>query len=310
MTRCAKFHHLFDEVGNFCGMSPSAISHYKAYRQQVDKLVRLGLDEDFVFENFPEGPGRVLANIKDDDTRTKALNFVAAKLKDGEKVSEGDLREKIKEWNGGETCNIPTRSKKLTNVNSPPLKTERVEEKPPLEHAFAPLHDGEPVDPPQALSTQMDKGAVNRADMQEAAKNQPALPGPEETIPCKAGKPCPGGRNYLIKQQVLGDKCATCGSLIRNLPGNICPIIQRWKAAEANGAIFSTGGAPRPVIDERPAALSGLPRATSGPPSLTIKPNERQWNVLKQIVREDLAETLEEAVLYLIDEKADQMEAH
>ena len=167
------------------------------------------------------------------------------------------------------------------------------------EHAFSGIHDGKPVEPPKSLGDQ-----VRKEEVAEAAKNQPPIP---EKLPCQEGKPCPGGRNYLIKQQILGDKCGAGVGLIKL--AKYCPILQREKAAAANAGIFTTAGQPRPIIDERPAALSGLPRATSGPPSLVIKPNEKQWNVLKQIVREDLAETLEEAMLYLIDEKAEQMEA-
>lgn len=113
MTRCAKFHHLYDEVGNFCGMSPQSISYYKAYRETVKKLVSQGLNEDFVFENFSEGPARILSSIKDDETRTNALAYISACLHRGEKITEGDLRGTLKAWRDREAgvCD-------LTNVKN------------------------------------------------------------------------------------------------------------------------------------------------------------------------------------------------
>lgn len=137
MTRCAKFHHLYDEVGNFCGMSATSISYYKAYREIVKKLVGLGLDEDFVFENFPEGPGRIVSSIKDDETRTKALNYVAGCLKRKEKVTEGDLRATIKAWRETEagscsTSEHSTRSEKLTNVKKEDPPTPEIEKEPEI----------------------------------------------------------------------------------------------------------------------------------------------------------------------------------
>jgi hypothetical protein len=123
-----------------------------------------------------------------------------------------------------------------------------------------------------------------------------------DTPPCKAGKSCPEGRNYLIKQQILGNKCGLTGSLIANL--SYCPILQRMRAAEANGAMFTTEGQVKAVVERAPAAL---PRqAQNQPMALTIKFTAKQWAVLKQIVREGQAETLEEAVLFLVDEAGER----
>ena len=123
--------------------------------------------------------------------------------------------------------------------------------------------------------------------------------------PCKEGKPCPAGRNYLIIQPTLGNKCEQTGGLIKNV--TICPVIQRQRAAEANGAIFTTAGQIKPASDERPSDV--LPRAKpQGPRELLIRFEEKQWNVLKQIVRENQAETLEDAVLFLVDEAGERME--
>ena len=138
MTRCTKFHHLYDEVGNFCGMSPTSMSYYKAYREIVKKLVDLGLEEDLVFENFPEGPGRIISSIKDDETRTKAINYVLACLENKEKVTEGDLKATVKAWRDHElgTCTTSkpsTRSEKLTNVNNEAQTTPEIAKEPQSE---------------------------------------------------------------------------------------------------------------------------------------------------------------------------------
>jgi hypothetical protein len=98
MSRCAKFHHLFDEVGNFCGMSPASISYYRAYREQVRKIAQAGrLEEDFVFGHFTEAPSRLIAKLGA-ETRTRALNYVTGRLAEGRQITTGDLRAAIKTW--------------------------------------------------------------------------------------------------------------------------------------------------------------------------------------------------------------------
>jgi hypothetical protein len=125
-----------------------------------------------------------------------------------------------------------------------------------------------------------------------------------EKPPCRAGKTCPGDRNYLLKQEHLGDKCTACGSLIRNL--EYCPVIQRQKAAESNAGIFTTGGQIKALVEKVPAEVPRV--AENAPMELTIKFSGKQWAVLKQIVREGQADTLEEAVLFLVDEAGERME--
>jgi hypothetical protein len=107
--------------------------------------VDLGIEEDFIFENFPEGPGRVLSNIKDDETRVKALNYVAAALKRGEKVTEKDLRGTLKTWQetSGKSCTVGKRGanlgqprKHFTNVKpaTPDNEVKHIES-PPVTNA-------------------------------------------------------------------------------------------------------------------------------------------------------------------------------
>jgi hypothetical protein len=122
-----------DENWNFCGMSKTSIAYYKHYRETVNKLTARGFGEDFVYEHFTEGPDRVIASVKDDETRVRLLEYVAHCLERKEKVTEGDLRGTIKAWHESETgkCQVTpdtsTRSEKLTNVNK---KAQSVPESP------------------------------------------------------------------------------------------------------------------------------------------------------------------------------------
>ena len=232
MTRCAKFHHLFDEVGDFCGMSPTAISHYKAYREQVKKLVNLGIEEDFVFENFPEGPGRILSAIKDDETRIKALNYVASCLTRKERVTENDLRTTLKGWNGDgqKPCSIHARSEKLPNGKS--VTTDN-DVKP-----IAPLHP-----------TLGDR--VRKEEMAEAEKNQPAPveepepvvvppPRPPTPAPCTLLKQCPDLQSHVILEKVRGRVCDVLNIPINQLPGpdKECPLEKKERLKNTPVAAF------------------------------------------------------------------------
>lgn len=126
MSRCAKFHHLFDEVGNFCGMSASSISCYRAYRGQVKKIAAAGrLEEDFIFEHFTEAPSRLIARLGDEE-RTRALNYVTGRLANREKVTVTNLRAELKAWQaaGAVAGNEPRNSTIVKTGTTPPLPVE------------------------------------------------------------------------------------------------------------------------------------------------------------------------------------------
>jgi hypothetical protein len=121
MTRCPEFYTKLLKDGNFCGLSDGAISQIKGYLETVDKIASRGISKDQIMERFPEGAARPLLSLKDDETRTKALNYVVGRLKDGEKITAGDLKSSIKTWLGSDKCNVGNVGKKLgnpANVNS------------------------------------------------------------------------------------------------------------------------------------------------------------------------------------------------
>lgn len=199
MSRCAKFHHLYDEVGNFCGMSRQSISYYKAYREIVRKLVGQGLDEDFVFENFAEGPGRIISSLKDDETRTKALNYVSGRLHEKEKITESDLKASIKVWQGKDTCTTDhsTRSEMSTNVDN----AVQIEPEIPA----API-----------AQTLKERYGNTVSDIPPKSAEGPPKPKP---VPCLSGEVC-----KHEKKTELGRKCDMINQFLNQLPGGKCPF--------------------------------------------------------------------------------------
>ena len=313
MTLCAQGHRKYKKEGNFCGKSRSQFSRELAYLEIVEKIESTGLDEKFIYEHFPAGAARPMVSLSDDATRTTALNFVVTEMKAGRKITQGELHKKIDGWLAGNpiSCNVNARSKMLSNGTGeiPPLRVEKPKKKEP--YNGTPQKDDYPAPPAPMAQTLKEKyggqepvpehGRFKDADNPEMISPPPNV----EKPPCQEGKPCPAGRNYLIIQPTLGNKCEQTGGLIKNV--TICPVIQRQRAAEANGAIFTTAGQIKPASDERPSDV--LPRAKpQGPRELLIRFEEKQWNVLKQIVRENQAETLEDAVLFLVDEAGERME--
>ena len=285
MTRCAKFHHLFDEVGDFCGMSPSAISQYKAYREQVKKLVNLGIDEDFVFENFPEGPGRILSAIKDDDARTNALNYVVACLKRKEKVTEGDLRATLKGWSGGDQkpCSVNARSEKFTNVKSSTPKTEE---------------KTEITDVPSAPI------AGDLKKKYTPPENKPA-PTPESippvVSPCDDGLKC--DLKYFKNEIIRGKVCTNANMRITELPGNVCPFesdLRKRKEAAAEAGGFTPAGDIDPTNSAKFVRM-GPVKVVKAPMEILFKPSPKQQEFIERMVKSGEFETPEEVVSEALD---------
>ena len=57
MTHCVEFWKKWKKEPNFCGLSPQAISEIKAYLETVEKICKLGIPEEEVYESLPEGAG-------------------------------------------------------------------------------------------------------------------------------------------------------------------------------------------------------------------------------------------------------------
>lgn len=135
MTRCPEFYDKLERDGNFCGLSPGAISQIKAYRELIDKIQKQGIDRTAAYEHFPAGAAREITAVKDDETRTKGLNYVISVLKEGKSVTAPELKTQIGNWlkSEGNACNLGHVSKKFTNVNSSSeKKPELTVEKPPF----------------------------------------------------------------------------------------------------------------------------------------------------------------------------------
>lgn len=322
MTRCAKFHHLFDEVGDFCGMSPTAISQYKAYREQVSKLVNLGIEEDFIFENFPEGPGRVLSNIKDDETRIKALNHVASCLKRGEKVTEGDLRGTLKTWQelSGKSCTVGKKggnlghvSKNFTNVKN---STSVSEVLPKTESVIPPVTDADRerkarLNPPDACHDGESKPLTEpvKASFGALAK-EPLVPGPgvpvaPQKAPCvdaKTFKLCPDGECHVkTEANTRGRVCVLWNAQCSQLPGDACYI--EYRNAHRNDKKSGNGFVPASQL----AAANKDPGIHEGKPvipdrTLTITFSPDQWAILGKLQKAGVADGYAGAVLFCVDE--------
>ena len=121
MTRCPDLYDKLDRDGNFCGLSSSAISKIKAYRELIDKIEKAGIDRAFAYENFSEGASRAITSLNDDESRGKGLNYVIARLKQKEKITAPELKKMVAEWlNSGSTDgNLGDVSKKLPIVRTP-----------------------------------------------------------------------------------------------------------------------------------------------------------------------------------------------
>lgn len=299
MSYCFDFIKKFKKEGNFCGLDKSEVSRLEAYIEILGLLEKHGLDEKFIIEHFTLFAARPLLSAENKD-RERGLNYVTACLKRGEKVTTGDLQKTFESWRS--PTNSGSRPKKLEISNN------REQSKPGLEKEAESEKPTEAPPAPLAATLKEKYGGTERpappspaAQVQEPTDNVVNVDNVEKP-PCTLGKPCPEGRNYLIIQKQLGNKCGWSNSLVVNL--TTCPIIQREKAAQANGAMFTTAGQIR-ALDER--APDSLPRAAQNQPmELTIRFSGKQWAVLKQIGREQQL-SIEESVLFLVDEAGERM---
>lgn len=301
MSRCVSFWHKFEQEGNFCGMDPTEISRVKAYLEFVGKIEKTGVEKDFIFAHFTVGAARPLIATKDDETRTGALNYVVACLKRKEKITEGDLRQHIKNLlnDAGKSCSTNARSEKLEISKIPAQPAPEIEKEPQSEKPIQSLADRVRADEAKAAEANQQhvnpgaKVTINPVIINDTHRQSPFKTGSQvragiagEMYPdtpawtpavCKSGK-CPNGDSYYAKAR---GECALCGDPIDKI--KICPILERQTR-------------------QVPA------RAMSDPQTITIRCNDKRWAVLKQVQREGQADSFEDAVLFLIDEAGDRME--
>lgn len=253
MTRCPEFYDKYEKDGNFCGLSPSAITQIKAYNEMRETIGKHIPDRAFIVENFPEYAARAIANCaKDNETKTKALNYVVSCLKRGEKVTHNDLEKTIKGWLKPGSCAVEKHpdnaghvSKKFTYVNSP------TEQKP---------------DPAPALETSAQDPHALSAQMAGTVPPEPVKP---YILPCKGGDGCSRGkfRPRVSKDAIKGDLCDAIGVEISQLPGNMCPYdakLERQKPVMQAAPVdtgFETGNGKKDFVTPK------APEAAARPPT-------------------------------------------
>ena len=97
MSYCKEFFHKYEKDGNFCGLDRSQESRINGYLGIVKLLEKQNIPEDDIYKNLTVKACEPLIAAKD-DARTKGLNYVTSRLKDGEKITAGDLQATFKAW--------------------------------------------------------------------------------------------------------------------------------------------------------------------------------------------------------------------
>jgi len=115
MTRCTDFWKKWRKEPNFCGLSETTVDEIEKYLSTVDKICTLGLKEDTVYENFPEGAARPLIRMEEGDPRTNVLNFVVKSLKQGDKLTGKMIQTTIKRF-------LPDEDTKKDDAKVPQLR--------------------------------------------------------------------------------------------------------------------------------------------------------------------------------------------
>ena len=117
MGHCLDHIRKWRKERNFCEHSDPYADEIDDWVSNVDKIVNVsGLDEDTIIKKFTTAANRPIHRCKDPDVKVKALNYVVACLKRGEKVTEGDLKKSIRAFYGDSgKCSVK-QSQKLPNV--------------------------------------------------------------------------------------------------------------------------------------------------------------------------------------------------
>jgi hypothetical protein len=142
--------------------------------------------------------------------------------------------------------------------------------------------------------------------VKETADEVPATPADKiaetsKKIPaCHRGEPCPG----MHLEKIRGKVCKVLGVPINQLPLNECPHDHKPPVANS-GFVHAGTGAPSIATLARMDALKTL--NSRNPQELTIAFGDDEWDVLKRVVSEGLAESLEDAVRYVVKDAGERM---
>jgi hypothetical protein len=239
MTRCTDFWKKWRKEPNFCGLSQNTVDEIEDYLSTVDKICTLGIKEDTVFENFPEGAARPLLRMDEGDPRTNVLNFVIKNLKQGEKLTSKIIQTTIKSFLPDEV--VGQGSRKIPQMRKPkaPLPVEKKE---PVQ-----LHPGlKPTSPSQPaagsiLVTDLPLHPSLAEQMKEKFKPD-IIPAPK-LAPCNIayGQPCPDEGNHIDKSnKIKGPCCDIIGVPLNQLPGNECPLERQERLKGTKPEVFTT----------------------------------------------------------------------
>jgi hypothetical protein len=297
-------------------MDPTEISRVKAYLEYVGKLEKVGIDRDFIFQNFTVGAARPLISTKDEETRTKALNYVAACLKRNEKVTAGDLQSSITVWlkDAGKTCGLRTRSEKL-EISKFPAQTEPETEKEAQTEKPIPMSLAEqtrqnkaatepPVPIPPAPCAARLKEKYN-GDGQEHTAPAPKPITDPVPAPCRVegwGGKCPDLENHIDKTNtILGTRCNLVGVPINQLIEDECPIARaaRLKGmpveefvkasllARVDNAKVIKSELPHRVVPNRVDDAQAEQWLTAIVRGLFTKSEQERWERLRKLVEKE-----------------------
>jgi hypothetical protein len=118
MTYCIDFFRKFKKEGNFCGLDKTQVSRLTAYLEIVELLMKQKIPEEQIYENFSVNAATPLMAAKG-EAHTEGLNFVTRSLKEGKKVTNGDVQTTLK------SCSTTTRP-----TAKEPLPVEKKSETP------------------------------------------------------------------------------------------------------------------------------------------------------------------------------------
>ena len=316
MTHCGeKWVNMVEKHPEVCEMSED-------YRRKIDywtgiceQIITRGFDRHLVFKKFPEGAARELKKCGSDDVREKALNYICAQLKRGEKVTAPDLKNTIKTYEGGDNPTSCPAGKRNTNVLSsspeidvkgaaPPVTDADRERKARLNPPDA-CHDGEskPLTEPVKASF----GALAK---------EPLVPGPgvpvaPQKAPCvdaKTFKLCPDGECHVkTEANTRGRVCVLWNAQCSQLPGDACYI--EYRNAHRNDKKSENGFVPASQLaaaNKDPGIHGGKPAIPDRTLTITFSPD--QWAILGKLQKAGVADGYAGAVLFCVDEIGNRSE--
>ena len=310
MTYCIDFFRKFKKDGNFCGLDKSQVSRLTAYLEIVELLMKQKIPEEQVYENFSVNAARPLLAAKD-TARTEGLNFVTSQLKEGKKVTNGEVQKKLESWS---TPTTPADHRPAKSCSTP---TSAPEQKPdPVQETVPPVTDADRerkarLNPPDACHDGESKPLTEpvKASFGALAK-EPLVPGPgvpvaPQKAPCvdaKTFKLCPDGECHVkTEANTRGRVCVLWNAQCSQLPGDACYI--EYRNAHRNDKKSGNGFVPASQLaaaNKDPGIREGKPAIPDRTLTITFSPD--QWTILEKLQKAGVADGYAGAVMFCVDE--------